>query len=325
MPPFRSSCRRPGFTLIELLVVIAIIAVLIALLLPAVQQAREAARRTQCRNHLKQIGLGLHNYHDTHSTFPSGTYCGPGMNISKPGYSGLRTSGWFQQILPYVDQAPFYNTQLAPRFAAGWTADENEAYRVAGRNTVFPNFLCPSDPSGPSFSNDNGFYGNYVACSGSTNFGTYDTTNWSHGMNRNGMFYFISSTRMRDVTDGTSNTLLIGEVIQRGLTAAANGRWDVGNYWNGQWGGHIFMTTETPNTPLSDRIHTCKSTTWPNAPCTSIGGSGTDPRVFARSYHTGGAQFVLADGSVRMISSNVSRTIYQSLGSRAGGETVGEF
>jgi len=306
---------RHGFTLIELLVVIAIIAVLIALLLPAVQQAR----RSQCRNNLKQIGLAMHNYHDTHQTFPPGAFAGPTL---LKGQAGLRASTWFQQILPYVDQAPFYNTQLAPRFVAGWTADDNEAYRVAARNTPFTVFMCPSDPSGPAFSQDNGFCGNYLGCAASTNFGTYSATTFAHGMNLNGMFYFLSSTRMRDLTDGASNTILIGEVMHRGSQRAA---WDVGNYWNGFWGGAMFVTTEPPNSPLADRIYGCKSTTWPNAPCTSIGATGTDPRIYARSYHVGGAQVTLADGSVRFVSSSIARTTFQALGSRAGSETLGEF
>ena len=314
--------RRSGFTLIELLVVIAIIAVLIAMLLPAVQQAREAARRSQCRNNLKQMGLAMHNYHDTHNAFPPGVFAGPGLVYSNPGTSGLRGSCWFQQILPYIDQAPFYNSQLAPRFATGWTADENEAYRVASRNTVFSVFMCPSDPSGPAFSNDNGFCGNYVACAASSDFGTYSATTFAHGLNLNGMFYFLSSTRMRDLIDGSSNTIMVGEVMHRGSQKAA---WDVGNYWNGFWGGPLFVTTEPPNTPLSDRVYGCKSTTWPNAPCTSIGATGTDPRIYARSYHVGGAQVTLADGSVRFVSSNIARTTFQALGSRAGSETLGEF
>ncbi|MES2794224.1 MAG: DUF1559 domain-containing protein [Planctomycetota bacterium] len=325
MPTVRHSSPSRGFTLIELLVVIAIIAVLIALLLPAVQQAREAARRTQCKNQLKQLGLAMHNYHDTFLVLPPGVFMGPGHVFGGP--TGLRCSGWFQQIMPYIDQAPFYNTVLAPYYQTG---GQNESYRVARRGQVFTMFMCPSDPSGPSFSNDTGFCGNYVACAGSgsavtaaKDFGTYDAaTIATHAVNMNGMFYFISNTRISSVVDGTSNTILMGEVKQRGSAAA---QWDVGNYWNGAWAGPLFLTSATPNTSVTDRVYGCKSTVWPNAPCTSIGATGANARIFARSYHDGGAQFTMADGAVRFISNNINLATYEALGTRGLGEVVGEL
>ncbi|MEX0728304.1 MAG: DUF1559 domain-containing protein [Planctomycetaceae bacterium] len=310
---------KKGFTLIELLVVIAIIAVLIALLLPAVQQAREAARRTQCKNNMKQLGLGLHNYHDTFTIFPSGLFTGP---YASPGISGLRGSAWLHHIMPYIDQANFYNAQLVPFMVAGGVpGSDNEIYRVPLRNTPMAVFLCPSDPSQISLSNDNGFCGNYVACNGSTDLGGPFPDFIDPGLPLNGMFYYASRLGIRNVVDGTSNTIMIGEIIQRGITKCC---WDVGNYYNPFWGGAFFSTLAGPNTTLPDRIYQCKSTTWPGAPCTSIGPTA-NAVSFARSMHVGGAQFVLADGSVRFISTNINQATFQALGTVNGREVLGEF
>jgi prepilin-type N-terminal cleavage/methylation domain-containing protein len=283
--------RRTGFTLIELLVVIAIIAVLIALLLPAVQQAREAARRTQCKNHLKQIGLALHNYHDSHAIFPAGLYSGMWESTTSliwaAANKGLLGSCWFQHVLPYMDQSPFYN-KMSPFFASGGGQD---VYRVPERYTVVPTFCCPSDPSTPTESHD-GFQGNYLMFTGSTEFGDYgdSSTNTRCGENQNGMFYVLSKTRIRDLVDGASNTMMGSETLVRGTSSRdTNPRsWDAGVYWNGFWGLPLVCAAEVPNTTVTDRIYTCKSTTWPNSPCESILGNGTRARIFARSQHEGG-------------------------------------
>lgn len=320
--------RSRAFTLIELLVVIAIIAVLIALLLPAVQQAREAARRTQCRNHLKQLGVAMHNYHDTHNVLPSGIYSGMSESQTSIVYAGanrgLLGSCWFQHILPFIDQAPFYNA-MAPFFAAGGGQD---VYRVPERFTVVPVMCCPSDPSTPTESHD-GFQGNYLAFTGSTEFGTYSTasTNTGCGENMNGMFYAMSRTRMRDVTDGTSNTMMITETVVRGRgdRNSAARSWDAGVYWNGFWGLPLVCASETPNTTVPDRIYTCRSTTWPRSPCVSVLGTGTNVRIFSRSMHIGGTQVLLADGAVRFVSENINLATWRGLATRASSEVLGEF
>ncbi len=299
--------RRRAFTLIELLVVIAIIAILIALLLPAVQQAREAARRTQCRNHLKQLGLALHNYHDTMNVFPYGV-----MNV---GTFHLRDT-WMQATLPYIEQAPLYNQYQA--WIGQWVMDTPAAIRDQSISVL----MCPSDPSGPAKggsggfrSGADGFQGNYVGCIGKAQV---------YGADNGGMFWWNSSTRIRDVIDGTSNTVLASEAMIRGR--ANTGGWgESGGYWGGgEGGGFGFTTLEPPNSSITDQNYTCKSTTWPNAPCTSMTTYATQ-RNLARSYHTGGVHTLMADGAVRFVSNNIDRTMWQNLGTRAGNEVLGEF
>ena len=302
----RGNTNRRGFTLIELLVVIAIIAILIALLLPAVQQAREAARRSTCKNNMKQLGLAMHNYHDAHSLFPPGLF---GYHNGDLG-GGLKRSCWMQQILPFLDQTPLYN-QLSPWFNSNTFAS---AVPTSIRNTVIPVLMCPSDPAGPARTND-GFQGNYVMCATGNLRSSYP----ANGTGHDGMFYAISSTRFRDVTDGTTNTLMGSEVIIRGSSGPGTGG---GAYWNARWGGYGFATFEVPNSPVSDRTKICKSTTFSRSPCTTALPLGY---IFARSYHTGGVQGLLVDGSVRFLSENINHSTFHALGSRSGGEVVGEF
>jgi prepilin-type N-terminal cleavage/methylation domain-containing protein len=299
--------RNRGFTLIELLVVIAIIAVLIALLLPAVQQAREAARRSQCKNNLKQIGLAMHNYHDTARVFPYGALTVGGFHLRDT---------WMQQVLPYIDQAPLYSQYMAQNIQ--WVMDIPPAIRDMPLTVL----MCPSDPSGPAFggsgparSGGNGFQGNYVTCTGITSAESKDT---------GGLFFHNSSTGVRDCTDGSSNTLLASEVMIRGKQNT--GGWgEGGGYWGGgEGGGYGFCTQYPPNSTVADQVYQCKSTTWPNAPCTSLT-AYTPQMILARSYHVGGVQVLMADGSIRFVSSNINATIWQSLSTRMGGEPVGDF
>ncbi|MBL8852300.1 MAG: DUF1559 domain-containing protein [Planctomycetaceae bacterium] len=324
------SCRKfnRGFTLIELLVVIAIIAILIALLLPAVQQAREAARRTQCRNNLKQLGLGLHNYHDVHRVFPAGIYSGMWQSPTTLMYSaqgaGMLGSSWWQFVMPYMDQAPMYNL-MSPFFASDFLAGGKDVYRFPNRYDKIPYASCPSDPSTPTESHD-GQQGNYLACTGNTEFGDYNSgsPNTQCGEKMNGLFFCISSTRIGDCVDGTSNTVMISECVVRGKSSRSDTArsWDAGVYWNGFWGLPLFCTAQPPNTPVTDRVYQCKSTTWPGAPCESIGGSGTRARIFARSYHEGGVSALLGDGSVRFVSENIDTFVWRGAGSRNGNEDL---
>ena len=313
------SKRRRGFTLIELLVVIAILAVLVALLLPAVQQAREAARRTACRNNLKQLGIALHNYHEAHAVFPFSTVCRVNAPSDAPGAWGPTRQCWHHMILPFVDQAAMYN-KIAPRI------QRNEIpHNWPEAQHRLPTFMCPSDPnSGKTWRQ--GFHGNYLLCSGSTAQGaelTYPRLN--------GMFYNISSTRMRDVRDGTSNTIAAGEINLVPDAIGASGPGNVvcggdhdlrGRYGNTYHdGGGTFTTLRPPNTNVGDKAQFCNGQ--PYAPCREC--SNGDNEIHARSRHTGGAHCLLGDGAVRFVSENINRATFRSLGSRDGGETVEGF
>lgn len=324
----RRRTSKLGFTLIELLVVIAIIAVLIALLLPAVQQAREAARRTQCKNNLKQLGIAMHNYHDTHSVFPYGVLPGEG------GFILHARDCWFHRILPYIDQQNLYNIYEAdPSYYVFYTPQS-----IHGK--VVSTLMCASDPNSPGFGAsgvDTGFQGNYAVCSGVGAGSTMDATGFITVTDREtvaadpgGLFGYASRRGMRDCTDGSSNILLFSEGIIRGNVPV--GAWgELGGYWGGApHGSYSFSTAEVPNTSVADRVYLCKLNSLPGAPkgapCESGSTLGLGGRWnFARSYHIGGVQVTMADGSVRFISDNIDRQTWMKLGKRNDGQTLGEF
>ncbi|WP_437192810.1 DUF1559 domain-containing protein [Planctomicrobium sp. SH527] len=336
MPASVKKPQNRGFTLIELLVVIAIIAILIALLLPAVQQAREAARRSQCRNHLKQIALALHNYHDTHLVFPYGH-----QSDQIAGMSHKRDC-WFQRLLPFVEQTALSNQYESDR--TEWihlleqSSNEN---LVKLTTTPIAVFSCPSDGSNPGRGANGGvraFQGNYVVAAG---VGSGHTVNATTGLvtvtnmtieripDSGGLFGQNSKIGIRDCTDGTSNTLLVSESIVRGNSTVAWG--EAGGYWGGAPHGSFgFISAETPNTSVADRVYTCKATTYTgaprNAPCESGNSSGLTGRWnFARSFHTGGVHAAMGDGAVRFFSDNIDRQTWMKLGLRRDGLVVGEF
>jgi prepilin-type N-terminal cleavage/methylation domain-containing protein len=297
-----------GFTLVELLVVIAIIGILVALLLPAVQAAREAARRSECSNNFKQLGLAMHNYHDTFKVFPYG--------YAEAGMTTRRRDCWMQRVLPFIEQQPMldqYETQNPT-----WIMDTIPEVKDAQLDA----FLCPSDGSLPAVggsggrrANGDGFLGNYVMCTGNGLI--------RHTADLNGMFYELSSTNFAEIIDGTSNTLMGSEAVRRGK--AVTGWGEPGGYWGGaRWGGYGFTTLEPPNSVVPDRIYQCKDQNWPQAPCTSIGGAD-NVVLFARSYHPGGVNCVLADASVQFISDTIDLVTYRAISTRRGGEPVSGF
>ncbi len=247
------SGRRAAFTLIELLVVIAIIAILIALLVPAVQKVREASARTQCINHLKQLGLGLHSYHDAFKMFPPGQYNPLGQDANP-----FNRSCWMQPILPYIDQRARY--EYWDKWGVSWATQIPENW------SPMEVFMCPSDPnkgknvtyfhrngtgaSGGSPLNSQGAHGNYVLCAASTVFGTT-----GGGLNLNGLFFPYSKTRIPNISDGSSNTIMGSEII---LTPDSNSADDLrGRYYNTWQGNNLFSTLFPPNTSAPDRSTYC--------------------------------------------------------------------
>ncbi len=330
---FRKFSRWRGFTLIELLVVIAIIAILIALLLPAVQMAREAARRTQCRNNLHQIGIALHNYHDSFDTFPLTTLTRPNPRTSH---------GLLVRLMPYLeldtiyDQLDLYESHIeAPN-------------RVLLKNHV-PVFRCPSDnddrdPFPGPFFDDPTFVAkwptaNYVGVSGSCRGGNVrtletgppQTVPWPQCGNycTDGMFVPLKNRKIGHVSDGTSNTIAMGEQIYQKRS------WWKGAYHTSNTDTQVcvfaaknlrFPINSIPNRTL-DPANTATTVKWYVADFTA----GHTPRgtlfndIWLGSQHTGGAFFLFADGGVRFLNESISFNVYQDLGTMNGGEVVGEY
>lgn len=292
--------KRAGFTLIELLVVIAIIAILVALLLPAVQQAREAARRSSCKNNMKQLGLALHNYHDTYTVFPPAWVNGTGTLAITTSY------GWSTFILPYVEQAALYD-QIAPNGRTMAAANTNSL------NTLIPAYSCPSDTGAPA----NTAFGGY----GKQN---YPITEEIAAQN--------TSTKIRDITDGTSNTFLCGE---KARVYQGNGLKAIGSIWPGKQAN----STASAHGRASHNINTNWAGTQANFTVNAGAGDGNCTRYTYSSLHKGGAQFVMADGSVRFVSENIASiptnsctvptaaagSLYQNIMIIDDGFVIGEF
>lgn len=335
--------RRAGFTLIELLVVIAIIAILIALLLPAVQQAREAARRTQCRNNLKQLGLALHNYESSLQTFPPNLV--PGGNFN---YSGGNW-GVLAFLSPYLDQTPIYNLMNlnAPTYASSPPYNIADPNNALAASYMIPMFLCPSD-----FSRSlGGGYG--VATLGPANY----CANQGSGLNganhgspygANGVMFANSKVRIGDIIDGTSNTACMSESLlgdgarstsvpppggsQRSYaylstyastmddaSCASAAKWNVQDLRQFLWySGEIRNTAYNhyygPNSRNWDCVTNASTLGY-----TAIGWKA------ARSQHVGGVHLLMCDGSVKFVNENVDIVVWRSAATRAGSEVLGEF
>lgn len=349
------AAQRKAFTLIELLVVIAIIAVLIALLLPAVQQAREAARRSQCKNNLKQLGLALHNYLDTHGVFPMGA------SHRKAGCANTDSNGdydsnwdkrygswsWQAMIMPMIDQSAAFNLLRVNTQEANVSLGDSDMRRIL--QTKIATLGCPTDTA-PRLNNwslrvpraisestyavaSSNYVGNHhhslMTCNNTSGtVSSSDFLNLSSHVPFTGIFAHSSSVRMRDISDGTSNTILLGE-----------------RAWNLQQGASVEapraanqfvtsgVTTGNSNGGMSTAIATGR---YPINRVPSTTSDDTGLRYSRQSYssaHTGGAHFCMADGSVRFISENIQHnpgttaidSTFEGLIGRNDGYVVGEF
>jgi prepilin-type N-terminal cleavage/methylation domain-containing protein len=316
-PRMSHTQPKPGFTLVELLVVIAIIGILVALLLPAVQSAREAARRMQCTNNQKQLALALHNYHSALLCFPAGQY----VEIDSGSPDNWVRYSWFPGILPYVEQqalADVYQAHYSRNPRSGGLSYTD----LPSKEVPVPGFMCPSDPANPkvtngsSSTNAQGFHGNYMLNGGNDFFNPGGAAN---SAKLNGVFFVASNTNFGDIRDGTTNTLFSSEILLVKDGAVGSGSEDIrGRYHNVRHAGALFSTKYAPNTTQPDRHNYCINTV-KQAPCTA---SGTDVIVSPRSNHQGGVVASLADGSVRFLSDNIDNLIFRAIGSRAGGETI---
>ena len=301
----RVSQPRKAFTLVELLVVIAIIGVLVGLLLPAVQAAREAARRMQCSNNLKQISLALHNYHDTNRRFP-------------PGSKYTNKMGYAARILPFIEQQNVYDT-------INWNTDHNANMAVAtGR---IGTFLCPSGAEENSSSSSETVDGQLawtIHYYGNTGpIGTNPIEDEEYERNKpkegkygevahGGILYTESDIRFADITDGTSNTIAFGEMSWNGHEGYR--AWHRGRVWVGGGGNAAYVTSKNHKYAINIGKKT-KDDTYKQ-----INNNGP-----YGSEHPGGAQFSMCDGSVRFVADSIEHSLYLGMASRDGGEPLGSL
>jgi prepilin-type N-terminal cleavage/methylation domain-containing protein/prepilin-type processing-associated H-X9-DG protein len=319
--------RRKAFTLIELLVVIAIIAVLIALLLPAVQAAREAARRAQCVNNIKQLGIAMHNYHDTVGAFPFGTKLWKGDPLAAKGVPGswYDDHGWYGMILPYIEQQAIAQSI---NYSLSFSGPENSTSRRAHVNV----FGCPSD----GIKEDEFGQLNWARCRGNyaVNFGNTD-----YGQNSNrkdpitglavpfggAPFTYKRALPIAQIIDGTSQTLMWGEV----LAPIDSPGWD-GPISEIQIaiGGQTFEAWYTPNARNPDEVvRACPpaSAQTGGIRCKQISNNpGPEDQQFfvARSHHSGGVNVGMCDGSVRFMKDSINRVTWRALSTGQGGEVI---
>jgi prepilin-type N-terminal cleavage/methylation domain-containing protein/prepilin-type processing-associated H-X9-DG protein len=319
------TARARGFTLIELLVVIAIIAVLIALLLPAVQAARAAARRIQCVNNLKQLGLGVMNHHDAQGTYPWGAKNSPAQS-------------WVFLVLPYLEQVQMYNAANMSQASTGFANSTVTQSKLSL-------FNCPADPlagamwlSPTPTTVPNRAKGNYVVNWGNSDYEQNMTQADSFAPASLGAFGSVVSIRgpfrvnntttvitpygIRDITDGTSNTMMASEVK---IVADFNGRSDArGDIWSGTTKcGYMYTAATAPNSLTPDQLDGKSGCPNPGSdpPCFQASGSQREFNA-ARSFHGGGVDVLFCDGSVKFIKDTINLTTWRALSTKDGGEIL---
>ncbi len=322
LTPRQRATRQSGFTLIELLVVIAIIAVLIALLLPAVQQAREAARRTQCKNNMMQIGLALNNYMMAHEVLPPGTQNDTGPIQSKEG-AGYHMS-WITQILPYLEQQNVY-THI------DFNKSAYDPANAPARQQRINVFLCPSDGSS-----------GVSPTAGATSYcGIHNDFETPIDVNQNGVLFLNSSIRYEQITDGSSNTIYVAE-------CRLNTGSDLG-WMSGTRSSLRNLVVAIPNNPpaavpsSNDGTGSAQSVAQGEATfrlhatsLSNVNGSNLRQeladmeagREFVggpSSFHVGGGHFVMGDGSIRFISQNIDPKTFRNLAHRSDGDMLKDF
>ncbi|MFI4875747.1 MAG: DUF1559 domain-containing protein [Blastopirellula sp. JB062] len=327
------SSKQPfalrGFTLVELLVVIAIIGVLIALLLPAVQQAREAARRMQCSNNMKQLGLALHNYHDTNGSFPFGARAG---SLTPANLTG---TNWRTSVLPFMEQSTVFdqlnfNGSSFSGYAGAPYTNGNDILE----GLVIDGYVCPSSPvdplvKAPSAINDRpsqmhhyvGIAGAYPDPAGRTDVCQQTLRGYACAT---GALRPAQTTKFRDFVDGTSNTLAVAEQSGRVGTEvlAAN--------YGGGWTGMLAIYPVSSITDSDDNYYYTGLTTirWQINSDTKTSSSSSQPyenNTITNSYHPGGMQGLLADGSVRFVQETISMDIFRRIATSDDGLVVSDF
>ncbi len=310
------TSRQPrGFTLVELLVVIAIIGVLVALLLPAVQQAREAARRMQCTNNLKQWTLAAHNFADVNTEFfPLGGMNSPGRVENGQEYQRVT---WPVFLWPYIEQSALYDQY-------DFTLPFHEAPNMETHRVFVAGYNCPSDKVNVTQAQSDTYWrvmGNYVANMGNTHLHQNAADQEIFSGSPFGIRHMY---RFSDLTDGTSNTAAFSEILIASPDQIDDNRGDMLN----NEGSPGFMSLNTPNSTVPDQCRQCKpSTTDPNStdyrvmPCVAVA-DNTEYQIAARSRHPGGVNVSMADGSVRFVTETVSHEVWEAALSGRGGEAL---